>query len=53
MKALPNLIFLLLLLLSMPAFIYYMYTKTYASNQMNLESAVGKRMGGAGESCDR
>lgn len=35
MKALPNLIFLLLLLLSMPTFIYYMYTKTYASNQMN------------------
>jgi hypothetical protein len=41
MKALPNLIFLLLLLLSMPAFIYYMYTKTYASNQMN-EAALAK-----------
>ena len=42
MKALPNLIFLLLLLLSMPAFIYYMYTKTYASNQMN-EAALAKQ----------
>jgi hypothetical protein len=41
MKALPSLIFLLLLLLSIPAFIYYMYTKTYASNQVS-EAALAK-----------
>jgi hypothetical protein len=41
MKALPSLIFLLLLLLSIPAFIYYMYTKTYTSNQVS-EAALAK-----------
>lgn len=36
MKALTNLIFLILMLLCVPVFLYFMYTKTYASGQMDL-----------------
>lgn len=39
MKALPSLVFLLLLLLSMPVCLYYMYTKTFATKDLN-ESVV-------------
>ncbi|MCX6846013.1 MAG: hypothetical protein NTU84_05540 [Verrucomicrobia bacterium] len=34
MKALTNLIFLILMLIGIPVFLYYMYTKTYASKKV-------------------
>lgn len=34
MKALTNLIFLILMLLCIPTFLYYMYTQTYASKNV-------------------
>jgi len=39
MKALPSLVFLLLLLLSMPVCLYYMYIKTFATKDLD-QSAV-------------
>jgi hypothetical protein len=48
MKALPNLAFLLLLLLGMPVCLYYMYTKTFSSNELN-QSAIRPS---SGESAD-
>ena len=47
MKAPPNLAFLLLLLLGMPVCLYYMYTKTFSSNE--LQSAIRPS---SGESAD-
>lgn len=38
MKTLTNLIFLILILLCVPVFLYFMYTKTYASGQMDLNA---------------
>ncbi len=40
MKALPNLIVLLVLLLSMPILVYYMYTKTYISEIIEKDPAT-------------
>lgn len=40
MKALPNLIVLLVLLLSMPVLLYYMYTKTYISKIIETDAGT-------------